>query len=447
MLPIPDLLRAILGSQKPSGGPGLLQRLGSIELGTPTMSDERRAIMERAGQPVRTEPYTLGELAGSPWGLRDAIVGGSPSDIATKLVGEKQDGGEGIPLPLVATLSMPRIKPSLHGAVELAVDTATDPLNAVGAGAVASKGRQIRGIRAANKASEAMRAAGAMPEEIARLTKIVDESGKPRRMLHGTPHAFDEIDPAKWDDDALYGPGHYATADTEIASSYANARGTHKFERRRGITDDQIAGIVKNPRYNYDLYNPFWDANSPADMLARRVEERLNGAPSKTGAFPASFGDDLRSLFEIHGPPRNVRMQYIDSRKPFDMDRSMLPREVDSVLNAAGDGEAVMLRRMNREQFPELGGMAGQELWDYVDALHGGSASATQNALKRAGYDSILHTGGQVTGGKPHQVAIALDPSQVYLPYIAPAIKNEPSLSPLLTSIFGYNAAKQAGDR
>ena len=54
-------------------------------------------------------------------------------------------------------------------------------------------------------------------------SKVVDESGKPLRVYHGTTGDFDAFDASKHGekDHGWYGVGHYLTADPETASAYA----------------------------------------------------------------------------------------------------------------------------------------------------------------------------------------------------------------------------------
>lgn len=64
-------------------------------------------------------------------------------------------------------------------------------------------------------------------------------------------------------------------------------------------------------------------------------------------------------------------------------------------------------------------------------------------AAKDLGYDAITHQGG-IQGGKKHKVVIALDPSQVYAPYIAAALKptGQGKANALLAAMLGHNAAR-----
>lgn len=62
-----------------------------------------------------------------------------------------------------------------------------DPLNLAGGGLLAKLLGKASRIAKSNKLSNALRSAGAMPEDVATATKIVDKLGNPRKVYHGTP--------------------------------------------------------------------------------------------------------------------------------------------------------------------------------------------------------------------------------------------------------------------
>jgi hypothetical protein len=110
----------------------------------------------------------------------------------------------------------------------MAAETAMDPTNLLGGGLIktafkragAAKAANV-GIRQANTKSLAQRAMRYMPEEVAEQTAIKGPDGLPKRMYHGTPHAFDEYDYRRLSDQSLYGKGVYTTENPHIASEYA----------------------------------------------------------------------------------------------------------------------------------------------------------------------------------------------------------------------------------
>jgi len=105
-----------------------------------------------------------------------------------------------------------------------------DPLNLIGAGAIGKTAKAAGLANKANAASDAMRAAGAMPEEIAGLTKLTDSAGDPMRLFHGTGNpdiTLRDLSPdfaGAATDDGLYGRGTYMTPEPRLASEYVQGR-------------------------------------------------------------------------------------------------------------------------------------------------------------------------------------------------------------------------------
>lgn len=247
-----------------------------------------------------------------------------------------------------------------------------DPTNLVGVGAVTKTAKAVKAAKESNKVSRAMRAAGAMPEEVAKLTKIVDEAGNPKRMYHGTPSSFDKFDPEKLDPEALYGRGIYFTDDPELASTY----------------------VTKGTRVNQEY-------------------------------------------------PMNVRMHFVDSRNPLDGDKSVgstlewWQGMFDDVIN---DEELYKKDPWFRKATETFRKRVTPES-TVADAIkYVNQTQSSSQALQKRGIDAIQHTGGAIRGDRPHNVVIALDPSQVYAPYIAPELQAIPSLQPILAALAGYNA-------
>ncbi len=141
-------------------------------------------------------------------------------------------------------------------------------------------------------------------------------------------------------------------------------------------------------------------------------------------------------------------MQYIDSRKPFDIEKPLgidsaaVKEFVNKTLGRPDPGteygayKAASFDRLLSEITPS---MSGQSAYELLDEYGGHGATA---ALRDLGYDAIQHTGGAITGGAPHHVTIAFDPSQIYAPYIAPSLRNLPPLKRMLAAIAAYNASK-----
>ena len=113
-----------------------------------------------------------------------------------------------------------------------AAELLSDPLNIVGGGLLAKGLKGAKAAKAANAESQALRAMGAMPEEIAKLTKVVDEAGNPLKMYHGTPQhglSVRDLDPAmagkNTGNKGFLGEGVYFSENEPYATLYANNTG------------------------------------------------------------------------------------------------------------------------------------------------------------------------------------------------------------------------------
>ena len=295
-------------------------------------------ILEKAGYALDTPgAYTRGLLAGRP-GER---VGGREMLESWGAVGANQEGLDA---------------GDVGGFL---AEMLFDPLNLVGAGLFSKGAKAARGIKAANRSSEVMRAAGAMPEEIAKLTKAVDASGNPQRLLHGTPISgidAQDFNPAfrgtNTGNQGFLGEGFSFTPDPQNANRY-----TESFRALPGAVQESGAVIAAH----LDVRNPFvTEAGMPSEFL------------------------------------RDVTQRVID---PSHLQHPPLPMWGDSLLDL-------------------------------------GPKRAT-DILKKEGYDAVI---GDPRRGIPQEIN-AFDPSQIYSPYVAPAMQDVPSQSPLLAALLGHNAA------
>jgi len=218
-------------------------------------------------------------------------------------------------------------------ALGFAADIALDPLNLIGGGVLTKAVKGLRAAKASNKASKAARAAGQMPEEIAKLTKIVDESGKPLRTYHGTPHSFDVHDLSK---------------------------------------------------------------SRPADIFGKTVW--TSDTPKTANRYAG--GDNPR-----------IMMHFIDARNPLDMRKNF--KDFDAIQTKA---------------------LSSVPKHDVV-----GQGEATNKLLKEAGYDAVIDP-------DMERSIVAFHPSQIYKPYIAPALVPErhARAMSILATLLAHNAAKQA---
>ena len=154
-----------------------------------------------------------GESLDKPGAAMRGLLAGRPGELANLIpfsdtLGftdpSQRTSGRGL-LEQYSLLS-PKQEGEAFGLGDLAgigVEMLLDPTNLVGAGAIKKLIGVQRGVRAANANREMLLAKGAMPEEIAKLTKVIDEAGNPVATYHGTPHAYDKPDWSKMEPEGL----------------------------------------------------------------------------------------------------------------------------------------------------------------------------------------------------------------------------------------------------
>ena len=306
--------------------------------------------------------------------------------------------------------------PDLGDIGGFAAEALLDPTNLLGGAGLAkrlmgiSKTKAVnRGIEAANTLSREQRAMGFMPEEVAKLTKIVDETGQPKRMYHGTPNGWEgNPDPTKWIEDPAHGKGHYTTdAKGDIPSGYAGVDSKVPDEDIPWLKE-QLLSRGRNPAVKIQ----FIDARNPLDL---DTHYRFGDLPE-----PIQKQIVLNEREKLRGSIDDYK------RTKDDVDPYWKDWHADDIAY----------------HFPIRNGpptVKGQELLGIVK----GELGPSQELLQSSGYDAITHRGGAITGGAPHNVVIALDPKNVYLPYIAKELQDlqhVASPNSLLASLAGYNA-------
>jgi hypothetical protein len=361
----------------------------------------------------------------------------------------------------------------------MAAEMVLDPTNLVGAGLLGKYAKAASGVGKANKAIDAgnalslqQRAMGFMPEEIAKQTKIATEAG-PTTMYHGTGHAFDQYDASKLSDEALYGRGIYTTANPEIASEYASKGVGTKFNRLG--TDAEVASVVRSLPFHSGLaYRP---EMTDAD-LAKRVDNYLaeygrQKHLTDRGDLPDRLppvAKPFEELYDVAPPPMNVRQQFLDIRNPLDIDahytestglprgladkkrkeirgnirlKTSIARVHKDILN---EPSSPMHVERSTKRLNDLNEEIRESLKLRQDPVMTGK-EIYENSVTPQGYgfDGIVHVGGDRMGTVPHNVAIAFDPSQVYKPYIAPALQNQlPLPAPPTRTLRALGAANLA---
>ena len=370
-----------------------------------------------------------------------------------------------------------------------AAEMLLDPTNLIGGGLLkrligsAGKAKTAnRGIEAANALSQQQRAMGFMPEEVAKLTKIVDEFGNPKEMYHGTPHVFDKYDLDKLDPYALYGKGVYTTQSPVVAGEYSH-KGASELKRAATSADPRLADlkhrkeVVKSyNRKNRDVSENLLGENFDESV---RLEKRWEKSWDVSDRIDEMIEARLEEVSSNAATP-NVRQHFIDARNPLNIDevvttvtppleKKLIQRNRDNIRASISDAKYARNRINRIEKALDDDSVTRQiqkqtserYFQDAINQLRGQlpfrnkvnlSPQMTGNdvyhllgndGVREAGYDAINHIGGGNTGGAAHNVVISLDPKNVYLPYIAKELQElqqTASPSSLLASLAGYNA-------
>jgi hypothetical protein len=255
-------------------------------------------------------------------------------------------------------------------------------------------------------------------------------------VFHGTPVAFDELDPSKAKRSLFgRGAGGYFTEDPEVTKGYsqiegfehgqrvikhAHARleelGARKAELADGMSEDRIK-LVQS--YRFQPYH-----------LERMAKEDGN-APERYRKL-ADVLDDLETWEQEREnltrtlPQSNVRPAYLDIRNPFDMDEYIDPTGPDAsriadALNEAGyDGDYLLERLDGMEANGET--PTGEALWKIgvnITNHEGRTLSSddfNRQILQPLGYDGITHRGGGRVGRgeRMHRVWIPFRTDQIH---------------------------------
>jgi len=373
------------------------------------------------------------------------------------------------------------------------VDMAVDPLNAIGAGWLTKASRGAKVAKEANVLSDALRASGGMPEEIAKLTKFADDAtGMPKRLLHGT--AAPEFGPREFLPDPgtgnWLGKGTYFTDDPKHLSEYQKMDKSGVLRPTQALSREEFQAAVRDlykvlekdltesfPHHDLDTLmkaipegsvdemtsavRKYWDdmellALSDDDWLVSR--DTVAFRPVLAEQFSHFLGESVDDKIR-HATPKNTRtmMAYVDSRKPFEMDAPMASETLERVLT---DEQFARLqpdlsRRANSYERP----FANYDLWAALQSSGGYSPDEITDVLRNAGYDAISHGpdtrnlemfedfvgSPSVQRIDPYSEFVPFDPSQIYSPWVAPARKRVPSVAAPATALAAHNAISPWG--
>lgn len=260
-----------------------------------------------------------------------------------------------------------------------------DPLNLATGGALAAVRGVNKGIRAGNRASEGMRAAGAMPEEIARATKFVDDAGSPQSFYMPTLRSAESSHPA--DMLAMYG-------DSTLNEHYGAFYPVRKQPTGSPLGETELYADVRNP---LNMSQP----------LTRAEYERLTAIAE--GVRNENLGDML-----FNDPEHMARMARVND----------LGAELESGNNI------VSAARRSAGMDDRSPAVRGEDMWTALANY----AAPPAEVFRRAGYDALTDMATYPDS------AVLLQRSLAYPAQVIPPLQAERNTSPLIAALMANNA-------
>jgi hypothetical protein len=287
----------------------------------------------------------------------------------------------------------------------MGVEMLADPLNMLGGAGILRKMLQARKIKKANAASEAMRASGAMPEELARATRAVDGAGNPLVVEDlGKPrylYAENPFENAKWyPNDEAQDILDRALEGKEFIDYLPQKQPFGPADQVAHLADRMAAGkemglIGDNPRNPFASLGPSEIRNlrqSPDEMMIQELAHGLR-------AEGVDIGDLYRPDIAVDIPLSNLFA-----------DKNYIPSELMRPGEVQGEG---IMRFIQNVGEPPHGVL--DELFDAAIETHGGESF------------------GQIYS----------HPARFFNPEVAPALRDIPRHSrSLIAALLGHNIAK-----
>jgi hypothetical protein len=360
----------------------------------------------------------------------------------------------------------------------MAAETFLDPVNLMGGAGLLKKAAKAGTIGKANKASQAMRATGAMPEEIAALTKLRTAEGSPLRLLHGTASHTpikkfaEDHGTGNW-----LGKGTYFTSDPDAAEAYAywnktpvdSPPGREALNLlREAINTVPRERLTKGMLSNLDAWK--YEQRIPKTLNVGRLSDfmqhlrdevffdvnegiRLGSSPI-ADPVAENWLNKATSLQETLRGSNRMEMRYADVRKPFEFSDPATFRDMRGLTQKSPNPRRAVetlrhIRRMTAS--PVTRG----DLWATA-AREYGSPDEVSDLIRSLGYDAITHSEDAantlrqrsrlIPGGQKNDVAldmhneqVVFSPSQIYSPYIAPRLQRRPRLDLLAGGLAAHN--------
>lgn len=228
-------------------------------------------------------------------------------------------------------------------------------------------------------------------------TKVVDASGQPLTVYHGTIMEFEEFKQGArnpYSTDNLYGPGTYFTEKRSIAEGYARMAGG-------GVTGNILEAKL-------DIRNPFMVDDTVSPSLRQKLKELEDDPRVADVLYRNGYKDYRQQLAHyIEDDPVNPHTWYAENDKLWRYENE----------HYDGTGDPLSQPRVWREEKDLI---TNETVYRYLDSVLVGRQAAN-DWLKAVGFDGITYTGGKIMGFPPHRVWLAFDVSQIKMVTNPPA--------------------------
>jgi hypothetical protein len=320
-----------------------------------------------------------------------------------------------------------------------------DPLNLLGLGLTTKAAKGAKAARAGNEASDALRASGAIPEEVLALSKVQDP------VFHGTTTRNLlpwELDPnlvgKNTKDGGWFGSGVYWSPDEQFAETFSQPLGKIGGNLREKLSANSLRELFElDPDFPIEILQhqaPFFGAEAKRAGRHARDESRAQGtlAARQAADEAMDFNARVTDAVGVSGsqmggsigvPPGKTIGSYLDVRNPAYV-KYADPYFTDEFGNMIPGPQGYLEVPRDKSKFYEA----------FSDEIKPNTVSReVTDALKELGYDGVI------AQGEFPEIA-TFSQNQAYLPFVAPEIQDVPKLpSRLLAALLAYNAAQTAG--
>ena len=315
------------------------------------------------------------------------------------------------------------------------------PTNLVGGGLLKGVGKANKLAKASNARRATLLSHGAMPEEIAKLTKAVDESGKPLRLLAESKHPELSVPRGphggfEFQNTILPLTERRLPVNAEHSSLLMSAK---EADARAQEARDAIEAMQSK------IGNRYFDSQSD---MGRKLAHKGWMAELKEGR--ASDAWDAATLARRNVVPESphTRMAFVDTRTPLDLRETLDADTIGKWRDKAHEiGHPELAQRIL--DMPGAGGH--NSAMSVVEAIRGKNPRNVylhhvdedpfEKLIGAMGHDAVMYKG---------HYGIDVDPlsmNQVYPPYVAPAHQHVRSVAKPASLLAAYNAMARAHHR